>query len=64
MNNKTGIPVKNIVAGLFALVLFFGLRYKMSGTATPGGLTEMFDTSLIVVGTIGSIAALMWPRKR
>lgn len=52
------------MAALFGLVLVFGVRYKMAGTAKPGGFTELFDTALIVIGAVGVLTTLLWPRRR
>jgi hypothetical protein len=61
---KKPFPVRNFVAGMFGLVLLFGARNKMAGTAKPGGYTELFDTAMIVIGCIGAWTALLWPRNK
>ncbi len=44
-------------------MLMLGINYRRSGTAKPGGVTELFDTLMIVIGVIGMSAVLAWPRK-
>jgi hypothetical protein len=51
------------IAGIFAMMAFFGAYYKLSGSAEPGSYTWIFDMSLIAVGTVGVIVTLAWPRK-
>jgi protein-S-isoprenylcysteine O-methyltransferase Ste14 len=60
---KNKIPVRNYVVAVFALIGFFGLQYKLSGTAIPGSAVSMYDNALLLIGSIGALVALLWPAK-
>jgi hypothetical protein len=63
MPEQQQLSWRQMIAGFFAMMACFGAWYKMSGTAVPGSYTWLFDTSLLVVGTVGLIVTLLWPRK-
>lgn len=62
MQFPANLKVRNILIALFSLILVFGIHYKNSGTARLGGYTDLFDTALIGLGSIGVLAAFCWPR--
>jgi hypothetical protein len=37
------------------------INYRRSGTAKPGGVTELFDT--LMIGVIAMSAVVIWPGK-
>ena len=64
MQRKTIWSWRSTIAGLFALIAFFGGWHKLEGTAKPGSYTWLFDMATIVVGILGVLAVSLWPRKR
>jgi len=55
---------RRVGIALFCIVLFSGIRGKMSGTAAPGSYTALYDTSAMVTGATGAMLLLLWPAKK
>jgi len=63
MREKKRLSWRQWMTGCFAMIALSGGWHKLTDSARPGSYTWMFDMSLIVIGTIGLFATLLWPRK-
>ncbi len=54
-------PARRTWVGCFGVMLRLVINYRRSGTAKPGGVTELFDT--LMIGVIAMSAVVIWPGK-
>jgi hypothetical protein len=64
MQEKKAISWRQMIGGLFAMMVCFGAWYQFSGRPEPGSYTWMYDMSLIGIGMVGMIVVWLWPKKK
>jgi hypothetical protein len=58
-----GLSTRQYIASFFTLILFLGVWYQLTSPAQPGSYTWWYETGLVAVGALGSLATWLWPKK-